>query len=108
MEGFTNPTPRTVEEVFRDFRGRQAGLIKALTSLCLCSFLFCLIVRKKLLSLWVFCHFVKFDVSGFGLLVHADMVKLYQTCDPGELCLPQCFIHLLTGQLFQSDIVYDE
>ncbi|KAF2599051.1 hypothetical protein F2Q68_00011317 [Brassica cretica] len=65
MEGFTNPTPRTVEEVFRDFRGRQAGLIKALTSLCLCSFLF-------------------------------YMVKLYQTCDPGELCLPQCFIHLLT------------
>lgn len=51
---------------------------------------------------------MKFDVSGFGLLVHADMVKLYQTCDPGELCLPQCFIHLLTGQLFQSDIVYDE
>ena len=24
--------PRTVEEVFRDFKGRRAGLIKALTS----------------------------------------------------------------------------
>ncbi|KAL0737458.1 hypothetical protein Bca4012_013668 [Brassica carinata] len=32
MEGITNHhTPRTVEEVFSDFRGRRAGLIKALT-----------------------------------------------------------------------------
>lgn len=34
--------PRTVEEVFRDFKGRRAGMIKALTSgLFLCLFLFC-------------------------------------------------------------------
>ncbi|WZZ73820.1 hypothetical protein YC2023_085190 [Brassica napus] len=40
MEGIiTQHTPRTVEEVFSDFRGRRAGLIKALTfekeNLCL-------------------------------------------------------------------------
>uniref|UniRef100_A0A5B7B1H4 PHD finger protein ALFIN-LIKE n=1 Tax=Davidia involucrata TaxID=16924 RepID=A0A5B7B1H4_DAVIN len=32
MEGVTHPIPRTVEEVFYDFRGRRAGLIKALTT----------------------------------------------------------------------------
>ncbi|ONI36479.1 hypothetical protein PRUPE_1G587000 [Prunus persica] len=32
MEGNPHPVPRTVEEVFSDFRGRRAGLIKALTS----------------------------------------------------------------------------
>lgn len=32
MEGITSQhTPRTVEDVFIDFRGRRAGLIKALT-----------------------------------------------------------------------------
>ncbi|XP_010502261.1 PREDICTED: PHD finger protein ALFIN-LIKE 6 isoform X1 [Camelina sativa] len=32
MEGITHAIPRTVEEVFSDFRGRRAGLIKALTN----------------------------------------------------------------------------
>lgn len=32
MEGATHPIPRTVEEVFNDFKGRRAGLIKALTT----------------------------------------------------------------------------
>ncbi|PSS19000.1 PHD finger protein like [Actinidia chinensis var. chinensis] len=31
MEGIQHPIPRTVEEVFADFKGRRAGLIKALT-----------------------------------------------------------------------------
>ncbi|XP_057529695.1 PHD finger protein Alfin1-like [Amaranthus tricolor] len=31
MEGMPQNTPKTVEEVFMDFRGRRAGLIKALT-----------------------------------------------------------------------------
>lgn len=31
MEGIPHPIPRTVEEVFQDFKGRRAGLIKALT-----------------------------------------------------------------------------
>ncbi|KAK4757489.1 hypothetical protein SAY87_018790 [Trapa incisa] len=32
MEGTPHPVPRTVEEVFSDFKGRRAGLIKALTA----------------------------------------------------------------------------
>ncbi|KAK5839681.1 PHD finger protein ALFIN-LIKE 7-like isoform X1 [Gossypium arboreum] len=32
MEGVPHPIPRTVEEVFNDFRGRRSGLIKALTT----------------------------------------------------------------------------
>ncbi|KAJ0028379.1 hypothetical protein Pint_36025 [Pistacia integerrima] len=31
MEGIPHPIPRTVEEVFDEFKGRRAGLIKALT-----------------------------------------------------------------------------
>ncbi|XP_039038146.1 PHD finger protein ALFIN-LIKE 7-like isoform X3 [Hibiscus syriacus] len=32
MEGIPHPIPRTVDEVFNDFKGRRAGLIKALTT----------------------------------------------------------------------------
>ncbi|KAK6143795.1 hypothetical protein DH2020_024143 [Rehmannia glutinosa] len=32
MEGTPHPIPRTVEEVFNDFKGRRAGLLKALTT----------------------------------------------------------------------------
>ncbi|KAM7259112.1 hypothetical protein ACFE04_014853 [Oxalis oulophora] len=32
MDGGANLNPRTVEEVFRDFKGRRAGMIKALTT----------------------------------------------------------------------------
>ncbi|XP_044471097.1 PHD finger protein ALFIN-LIKE 4-like [Mangifera indica] len=32
MDGATAYNPRTLEEVFRDFKGRRAGMIKALTS----------------------------------------------------------------------------
>lgn len=32
MDGYAPYNPRTVEEVFKDFKGRRAGLIKALTS----------------------------------------------------------------------------
>lgn len=32
MEGLPQNTPKTVEEVFNDFKGRRAGLIKALTT----------------------------------------------------------------------------
>ncbi|KAK4762099.1 hypothetical protein SAY87_029983 [Trapa incisa] len=32
MEGTPHPVPRTVEDVFSDFKGRRAGLIKALTT----------------------------------------------------------------------------
>lgn len=32
MDGGGQYNPRTVEEVFRDFKGRRAGMIKALTT----------------------------------------------------------------------------
>jgi hypothetical protein len=32
MDGGAAYNPRTVEEVFRDFKGRRAGMIKALTT----------------------------------------------------------------------------
>ncbi|XP_039070840.1 PHD finger protein ALFIN-LIKE 7-like isoform X2 [Hibiscus syriacus] len=32
MEGIPHPIPRTVEEVYNDFKGRRSGLIKALTT----------------------------------------------------------------------------
>jgi hypothetical protein len=32
MDGGASYNPRTVEEVFRDFKGRRAGMIKALTA----------------------------------------------------------------------------
>uniref|UniRef100_A0A2P2IJN8 PHD finger protein ALFIN-LIKE n=1 Tax=Rhizophora mucronata TaxID=61149 RepID=A0A2P2IJN8_RHIMU len=32
MDGAASYNPRTVEEVFRDFKGRRAGVVKALTT----------------------------------------------------------------------------
>jgi len=60
MDGGAAYNPRTVEEVFRDFKGRRAGMIKALTtglslSLSLKCFLFFLflILNSFLLYLLV-------------------------------------------------------
>lgn len=50
MDSRTQYNPRTVEEVFRDFKGRRAGLIKALTTgICCCnhSFFFSFSFPKK-------------------------------------------------------------
>lgn len=65
MEVGAQNSPRTVEEVFRDFKGRRVGLIKALTTgvffsfvlfcVSIFSFLFCLIGYFKLtLDFFVF------------------------------------------------------
>lgn len=51
MDSRTQYNPRTVEEVFRDFKGRRAGLIKALTTgICCCnhSFFFLFHFQKKI------------------------------------------------------------
>ena len=54
MDGGGQYNPRTVEEVFRDFKGRRAGMVKALTtglspSLSLIfSFLFSIFIFKIL------------------------------------------------------------
>ena len=70
---------RTAEEVFRDFRGRRAGMIKALTtgmlpaagSLLLRISPACL-AASPVLTRCLFCWF------------YADVEKFYQLCDPGE------------------------
>lgn len=59
MDSRTQYNPRTVEEVFRDFKGRRAGLIKALTTgICCCnhSFFFSFSFPKKN---WNFNYFVQ-------------------------------------------------
>lgn len=80
--GSAQYNPRTVEEVFRDFKGRRAGLIKALTTgECLSIFLG---FRK---IPFFFCFWGVFSVCFlffiFGLNV-ADVEDFYQQCDPGE------------------------
>jgi hypothetical protein len=70
---------RTAEEVFRDFRGRRAGMIKALTNgirpfLCSAAGFrspTASLLPKRLTQLLV-------------SLVFADVEKFYQLCDPGE------------------------
>jgi len=74
MEGVPHPVPRTVEEVFTDFKGRRSGLIKALTTGTLRSFF--------PFSLSFF--FIAFLITSSSLLLLlADVEKFYQQCDPG-------------------------
>ncbi|KAL8254959.1 hypothetical protein R6Q59_033180 [Mikania micrantha] len=69
MEGIEYPKPRTADEVFNDFKGRRAALIKALTTV-LCILYYGLLV----------------NLHDFGF---ADVQKFYQLCDPEKenLCL---------------------
>ncbi|CAA0831304.1 PHD finger protein ALFIN-LIKE 6 [Striga hermonthica] len=48
MEGTPHPVPRTVEEVFSDFRGRRAGLLKALTADLIIVSPCCLVEKENL------------------------------------------------------------
>ncbi|KAF2287067.1 hypothetical protein GH714_037317 [Hevea brasiliensis] len=83
MDGGASYNPRTVEEVFRDFKGRRAGMIKALTTGIF-------ILWKFSFSL-EFIHFhLCFELSNliFFCLV-ADVEEFFQQCDPEKenLCL---------------------
>ena len=74
-------SPRTVEEVFRDFKCRRAGIVKALTtglSLVSSSFLCWKFDFVLLLDfLYFLCVFVVF--------LCADVADFYEQCDPGEV-----------------------
>lgn len=90
MEGIPHPIPRTVEEVFQDFKGRRAGLIKALTTGTHSSSLFCSSSSSSLSSSssYVCFYLFFFQVILFFLILHlgfnvADVEKFYQQCDPG-------------------------
>jgi len=69
---------RTAEEVFRDFRGRRAGMIKALTTGMLPA------AGSLLLRISPACLAASPVLTRCLLLVSADVEKFYQLCDPGE------------------------
>jgi hypothetical protein len=86
MDGGASYNPRTVEEVFRDFKGRRAGMIKALTagtSFCFFYFFELSFLYKK----------IRYEILGelFNLVSFlwfvADVEEFYQQCDPGS-----CFL----------------
>lgn len=66
MEGIPHPIPRTVEEVFSDFKGRRAGLIKALTHGIFFLSLFSLLPNLYGFLFWVYMPFYGF--SDFAIL----------------------------------------
>ena len=70
MDGGAAYNPRTVEEVFRDFKGRRAGMIKALTTG---------LALSQMFSLFLISH-IEFVST---LFVGADVDDFYQQCDPG-------------------------
>lgn len=72
MDGGAAYNPRTVEEVFRDFKGRRAGMIKALTTGLSLSL-------SQIFSLFLSSH-IEFVST---LFVGADVDDFYQQCDPG-------------------------
>lgn len=72
MDGGAAYNPRTVEEVFRDFKGRRAGMIKALTT------------GLSLSLSQIFSHFLSSHIEFVStLFVGADVDDFYQQCDPG-------------------------
>jgi hypothetical protein len=91
MDGGGQYNPRTVEEVFRDFKGRRAGMIKALTT----GLALALRINSSFLSFLSFqsvrvfgCEFphsadscsLIFFFLGCGFV---DVEEFYQQCDPG-------------------------
>ena len=85
MDGGAAYNPRTVEEVFRDFKGRRAGIIKALTT-------------GNTFFFFSFFSF-SFHISKFEfefVFVGADVEEFYQQCDPGQNCLSSLFISYST------------
>jgi len=68
-----HPVPRTVEEVFSDYKGRRAGLIKALTTGQL--------VHHSLATIIIYLFLLNHLYS--SSLSLSDVEKFYQLCDPG-------------------------
>ena len=71
---------RSPEDVFRDFRARRAGIVKALTTGQLAS-------RISSLLLFVLLVCGCFSDAIAASVVRADVEKFYVMCDPGE---PAC------------------
>jgi hypothetical protein len=84
MDGGASYNPRTVEEVFRDFKGRRAGMIKALTT----GTSFCFVYFFELFFFYIKKSDMKFLGELFNLVSFlwfvADVEEFYQQCDPGS------------------------
>jgi len=81
MDGGAQYNPRTVEEVFRDLKGRRAGMIKALTTGTALSLSLSILFSDFYVALWVMLRlFVVVFLFSFFL---ADVEEFYQRCDPG-------------------------
>jgi hypothetical protein len=104
--GFMAPVARTPEDVFKDFRARRAGLIKALTTgKSPRASLACLTNPAGSGSLafrvrWFSMARVS-SSDGFLPLVVADVKKFHMTCDPG---LASCSALLLLFDSFRTRI----
>jgi hypothetical protein len=68
---------RSPEDVFRDFRARRAGIVKALTTGQLASR-----ISSRLLFVLLVCGCFSDAIA--ASVVHADVEKFYQQCDPGD------------------------
>lgn len=80
MDGGAQYNPRTVEEVFRDFKGRRAGMIKALTSGSFPCSSFSVLFYRCFFTFFFLFQLLK-RVS--FLFLFADVEEFYQQCDPG-------------------------
>lgn len=96
MDGGASYNPRTVEEVFRDFTGRRAALIKALTTGYFnptTSFFLFLFNNNNNnnpeLIFFFFFFWIKSKLTFFFLgvcvCVSPDVEEFYQQCDPGNV-----------------------
>lgn len=78
-DGAAAYNPRTVEEVFLDFKGRRSGMIKALTNGSVTQFLHFISIS----FLGFLCWLVSLIVVLFFFL--PDVEDFFQQCDPGEV-----------------------
>jgi hypothetical protein len=107
--GFMAPVARTPEDVFKDFRARRAGLIKALTTgkspraslACLTNPAGSGLLAFRVRWFWM----ARASSSDcFPLLVVADVKKFHMTCDPGEASALLCSALLLLFDSFSPRI----
>lgn len=97
MEGAIPYSPRTVEEVFKDFKGRRAGMIKALTT---GSFSLSLsLIALESINFFLFSFGISCDIFDFSV---ADVDKFYQQCDPGEFSVRGIRVLLAFSSIFIS------
>lgn len=78
-------SPRTVEEIFKDYSARRAGVVRALTYGMLLHFLSSLSLFYMCSwacgFVWVRVFLIIFDLC--VLVILADVDEFYGLCDPG-------------------------